>query len=56
MKNGTVGTLRLEMIRGEGLWGGGGPDFLVGEETPQGHYVNKAGKFLYLAEKQLHKV
>ena len=36
--------------------GGGGADFLVGEETPQGHYVNKAGKFLYLAEKQLHKV
>ena len=35
---------------------GRGADFLVGEETPEGHYVNKAGKVLYLAEKQLHKV
>ena len=30
-------------------------DFLGGFGDPQGNHVNKAGKFLYLEEKQLHK-
>ena len=34
---------------------GGGWRFSSGWRYPQGNYVIKAGKFLYLAEKQFHK-
>ena len=41
-----------------GTRGGGtllGGDFLGGFGDPQENHVNKASKFLYLEEKQLHK-
>ena len=53
MKNGTGGTLWLEMVGGKAY--GGGKRFSSGWRYSQGHHVNKAGKFLYLEEKQLHK-
>ena len=34
---------------------GRGQRFSSGWRYPQGHHYNKAGKFLYLEEKQLHK-
>ena len=45
------GTLCLEMVRGKDILG----RFSRGRRDPQGQNVNKAGKLLYLDEKQLHK-
>ena len=41
------------MVGGRVYWGGG--RFSSDWRYPQGHHVNKAGKFLDLEEKQLHK-
>ena len=35
-------TLWLKMVGGKGIWGA---DFLVDEETPQRHHVNKLTSF-----------
>ena len=49
MKNGTGGKLCGLKWLGERAYGG------RFSSDPKAHHVNKAGKFLYFEEKQLHK-